>query len=514
MSNLYNKNIGINYKGILNLDTTINTPLDATLRAVTDGMGTASPLQLSTVQAAIINGINYKSLFIGGGVASVKYSSGIDHTANGWMSGLNGNSSAYYSISYGTSALYSTTALALNTNLDVLINRNLYIGYNDAAFPTPSARLHVKANGGIAGKYEDSSGVRILEIGNGGYNLIIGNNNDKITGSSNSGYFEFNSNGNGFEFIKQNSYVSTSGNISYMNFSTATFAAPIGSANFKPVNVAYTINNSGAQTGNATGIFLNATETALNGMTHNLMDLQVGGVSKFKVANTGDATSTATVQGAYLRATTRASIDSFYNTTYSNEYLAAISIGGIYNLSATQGKYLFSGITNLFPMIKRNGAAIDFRLADDSGYCNVYANGIIISSGNIELSQTQCIISNIGAGTTGLQVKANGSSSVGLDVIGSSTTSNNIQRWRNSSSVTLSFIDGLGGAMFGGTTKNASAFVQIDSTTQGFLMPRMTDAQILAIVSPENGLMVYNITQLVPCFYDGTGWKKVVHLAM
>ena len=48
MSNLYNQNIGINYKGILNLDTTINTPLDATLRAVTDGMGNSSTILAST----------------------------------------------------------------------------------------------------------------------------------------------------------------------------------------------------------------------------------------------------------------------------------------------------------------------------------------------------------------------------------------------------------------------------------------------------------------------------------
>lgn len=47
MANLFGQNIGTNYKGILNLDT-INTPLDATLRAVTDGEGNASPLQLST----------------------------------------------------------------------------------------------------------------------------------------------------------------------------------------------------------------------------------------------------------------------------------------------------------------------------------------------------------------------------------------------------------------------------------------------------------------------------------
>jgi hypothetical protein len=48
MANLLGADIGTNYKGILSLDSTINTPLDATLRAVTDGEGNASLLQLST----------------------------------------------------------------------------------------------------------------------------------------------------------------------------------------------------------------------------------------------------------------------------------------------------------------------------------------------------------------------------------------------------------------------------------------------------------------------------------
>jgi len=53
MANLLGADIGTNYKGILNLDSTINTPLDATLRAVTDGEGNASPLQLSTDAVSI-----------------------------------------------------------------------------------------------------------------------------------------------------------------------------------------------------------------------------------------------------------------------------------------------------------------------------------------------------------------------------------------------------------------------------------------------------------------------------
>ena len=52
MANLLGQNIGTNYKGILNLDT-INTPLDATLKAVTDGEGNASPLQLSTDEVSV-----------------------------------------------------------------------------------------------------------------------------------------------------------------------------------------------------------------------------------------------------------------------------------------------------------------------------------------------------------------------------------------------------------------------------------------------------------------------------
>jgi hypothetical protein len=61
MANLNGNDIGTNYKGILSLDSTINTPLDATLRAVTDGEGNASPLQLSTdaVSFGGSNGLNW-----------------------------------------------------------------------------------------------------------------------------------------------------------------------------------------------------------------------------------------------------------------------------------------------------------------------------------------------------------------------------------------------------------------------------------------------------------------------
>ena len=63
-----------------------------------------------------------------------------------------------------------------------------------------------------------------------------------------------------------------------------------------------------------------------------------------------------------------------------------------------------------------------------------------------------------------------------------------------------------GGAYFNTTSVNASAVLQADSTTQGFLPPRMTTTQKNAIATPAAGLMVYDTTLTRPCFYDGTTW--------
>lgn len=69
--------------------------------------------------------------------------------------------------------------------------------------------------------------------------------------------------------------------------STITNTSSSGSS-YKPINIEYTINNSGTTSGSeVTGIFLNATETAITGTTHNLIDLQIGSSSKFTVDNSG-----------------------------------------------------------------------------------------------------------------------------------------------------------------------------------------------------------------------------------
>lgn len=60
----------------------------------------------------------------------------------------------------------------------------------------------------------------------------------------------------------------------------------------------------------------------------------------------------------------------------------------------------------------------------------------------------------------------------------------------------------------GTTNPDASAALEIKSTTQGLLMPRMTEAQRDAIVAPVAGLFVFNLDFNCFQFYNGTAWSK------
>jgi hypothetical protein len=59
------------------------------------------------------------------------------------------------------------------------------------------------------------------------------------------------------------------------------------------------------------------------------------------------------------------------------------------------------------------------------------------------------------------------------------------------------------------TTINASAILQADSTTKGFLPPRMTTVQRDAIASPAAGLMIFNTTTSKANVYTGTAWDAL-----
>lgn len=56
-----------------------------------------------------------------------------------------------------------------------------------------------------------------------------------------------------------------------------------------------------------------------------------------------------------------------------------------------------------------------------------------------------------------------------------------------------------------------SAVLDLQSAQQGFLLPRLTDAQRNAIVAPANGLQIYNLTSnCIEIYMPATGWRPIL----
>lgn len=62
------------------------------------------------------------------------------------------------------------------------------------------------------------------------------------------------------------------------------------------------------------------------------------------------------------------------------------------------------------------------------------------------------------------------------------------------------------GLVVGSAGLDTSAIAEIDSTTKGFLPPRMTSTQRDAIASPAEGLLVHNTTAGVLSRFNGSSW--------
>jgi hypothetical protein len=80
---------------------------------------------------------------------------------------------------------------------------------------------------------------------------------------------------------------------------------------------------------------------------------------------------------------------------------------------------------------------------------------------------------------------------------------------RNNSNTDVLTATSTGNVGIGTTSPNASALLDVSSTTKGFLPPRMTNAQMVAIATPAAGLVVYDTTNNKLNVYDGTNWVAV-----
>lgn len=61
----------------------------------------------------------------------------------------------------------------------------------------------------------------------------------------------------------------------------------------------------------------------------------------------------------------------------------------------------------------------------------------------------------------------------------------------------------------GTTTPSSSSILELESSTQTFVPPRMTGAQMYAIPSPLNGSIVYNTTEDAMYVKTASGWQSM-----
>jgi hypothetical protein len=118
---------------------------------------------------------------------------------------------------------------------------------------------------------------------------------------------------------------------------------------------------------------------------------------------------------------------------------------------------------------------------------------------------------NIGINTTtdaGFKLDVNGTARVSGNLLVNNTTDFGYRMDVNGNVRLSGNQNTLTGSVLIGTTYSfaASAVLKIDSTTQGFLPPRMTTTQKNAIASPVAGLMVYDTTLNLISVYNGTIW--------
>jgi hypothetical protein len=95
--------------------------------------------------------------------------------------------------------------------------------------------------------------------------------------------------------------------------------------------------------------------------------------------------------------------------------------------------------------------------------------------------------------------------------IGSITGSNIPLIFSTNQSERLRITSG-GNVGIGTSSPSASAILQADSTTRGFLPPRMTTTQKNAISTPAQGLMVFDTTLVKLCVYNGTTWETITSI--
>lgn len=294
-------------------------------------------------------------------------------------------------------------------------------------------------------------------------------------GGPNGGYVRFDPVGN--VQIIQDATNQPSG---YLTLTTANTLSPTGSD--LTLTTADDVSNTNKQTTGG-NIILTAGRT---GFTSGHTNVSQGG-SIFLTSNDSAGSGTlVAMRGGSINLTSGAGF-------YGSEELT----GGSINLTTGPANGGNSNVTG-GSIILKTGLATNF-----SAGTTLTGGSITLTTGDADISQPS--VANVVGGSLTLTTgNPNGGTETAGNITLTSFTPTNGGNLHLTGTGTNHGQIGVGT-----TTPDASASVDITSTTRGFLPPRMTTAQRNAIVSPATSLIIYNTDTNLLQLWNGATWVTI-----
>jgi hypothetical protein len=515
--------IGTTTEGVYELDLVgdFRSTLDANINGLTVGKGGGQVATNTAVGFEALNATNTGGFNVAIGYRALKAYTGDSNVAIG-TNALTANTTGNTNVGIGSSAGQLITTANKNTlvgyaagSSNISSHGNTYIGYAAGISATSNSNTLIGSEAG----YNMSTAAQNTFVGNSaGRAVTSGGTNTLI------GYFSGYSLSTGSENVLIGNNIMAASSTASQNTIVGAFAGNVLTANGNSYLGWYAGVSATTSTYNV-GIGWGALQSITTGGSNTAIGARAG---RFFGAST--SANTTGTQGIFIGYETRASADGNTNETVIGYNVVgngsnSVTLG---NTSVTktilQGNVLIGTTTDAGYKLDVNGTVRTssfFQFAAG-------ARGILATDSYLSIFQTNASLSTIVANS-----------------VRSTASSSEVQKSTAdpASYVRLNYQDGitfhtnltgavstayaettnermritLGGSVGIGTTSpNASALLDVSSTTKGFLPPRMTGAQAEAIGTPAAGLLVYanngngtTITSTGWWGYDGTNWVKL-----